>query len=160
MPANYRLLGMMLHGIPGAKIINLERDPREVALSMWRQQFKADWMRFTTDMRHMALSANRYRRYINHWQSQFAGQFLTINYADVVSDVEKASKTMAEFCELEWVPEMMAPQKNKAQVRTASVTQVREGVHKKSVGGWRAMQDEMRDFTRNLDKDLWPELDL
>lgn len=160
MPANYRFLGAMLHGIPGAKIINLERDPREVALSMWRQQFKADWMRFTNDMRHMALSANRYRRYINHWTAEFGDQFMTINYKDVVGDIEQASKSMAAFCELEWVPEMMAPQKNKAQVRTASVTQVREGVHQKSVGGWRAMEEHMQGFIRHLDKDLWPELDL
>ena len=159
MPANYRFLGLMLHAIPGAKIIHIERDPREVALSMWRQHFKSDWMRFTNSFKHMAMSANRYRRYMNHWKSEFEGQFLTINYSDMVGDVEKYSKEMAAFCDLEWVPEMTAPQKNKAQVRTASVTQVRQGVHKKSVGGWRVMEHEMRDFIRNLDKDIWPELD-
>lgn len=160
LPANYRFIGMMLHGLPGAKIINIERDPREVALSMWRQHFVSDWMRFTNDLRHMALSANRYRRYINHWSSEFGDQFLTLNYKDIVGDVESNSRKMAAFCDLEWVPEMMSPQKNTAQVRTASVTQVREGVHKKSIGGWRALEDPMRDFSRNLDKDLWPELDL
>ncbi|WP_299349892.1 tetratricopeptide repeat-containing sulfotransferase family protein [uncultured Shimia sp.] len=160
MPANYRYIGAMLHGIPGAKIIHIERDPREVALSMWRQHFKSEWMRFTNDLRHIALQANLYRRYMNHWASEFEGQFLTIHYQDLVSDVEKYSKDMAAFCDLDWVPEMMAPQKNRAQVRTASVTQVRQGVHKKSVGGWRVMEEQLQPFIRNLDKSLWPELDL
>ena len=160
MPPNYRFLGEILHGIPGAKVVHIERDPREVALSMWRQHFKAEGMSFTNNLKHIALRANLYRRYMNHWRAEFGDQFLTVNYSDLVADVERYSKEMAAFCELEWVPEMMAPQKNKAQVRTASVTQVREGVHSKSVGGWRAMEDSLQEFLRNLDRTLWPELDL
>lgn len=160
MPSNYRYTGLFLHGIAGVKIINIERDPRDVALSMWRQTFKADGMRFTNDLKHIAQQANLYRRYMNHWKAEFGDQFMTIHYDDLVADVEIVSKQMAVFCELEWSEAMVAPQKNKAQVRTASVSQVRQGVHKKSVGGWRAMEAHLQPLIKNLDRDLWPELDL
>lgn len=160
MPANYQYTGLFLHGIAGVKIVHIERDPRDVALSMWRQTFKAEGMRFTTDLKHIAQQANLYRRYMNHWKAEFGDQFKTIHYDDLVADVEGVSKQMAAFCELEWTESMVAPQKNKAQVRTASVSQVRQGVHKKSVGGWLAMESHLRPLIKNLDRDLWPELDL
>ena len=160
MPGNYRYVGMILHAIPGARIIHLERDPRDVALSMWRKVFKAEGLRFTNDLRHMAHEANYYRRYMNHWQAEFPGQFLTIRYDDLVGDLEATSRTMAEFCGLEWCEAMMEPQKAESAVRTASVTQVREGVHKRSVGGWRRMEDALKPFLEGLDPALWPELDL
>lgn len=160
MPGNYRYLGMILHGIPGARIIHLERDPRDVALSMWRKVFKAEGMRYTNNLEHMAIEANYYRRFMNHWKEEFPGQFMTLTYDDLVADIEASSRAMAEFCGLDWCEEMMAPQKSKAAVRTASVTQVREGVHKRSVGGWRRMEDAMKPFIEALDPDLWPELDL
>ena len=160
MPANYHYVGMILHGIPGARIIHIERDPRDVALSMWRKVFKAEGMRYTNDLTHMAHEANYFRRYMNHWRSEFPGQFMTIAYDEIVGDIEASSRAMAEFCGLEWCEDMMAPQKSKAAVRTASVTQVREGVHKRSVGGWRRMEDALKPFTDNLDPALWPELDL
>ena len=159
MPANYQYAGLFLHGIAGVKIIHIERDPRDVALSMWRQTFKADGMRYTTDLNHIAQQANLYRRYMKHWKEEFGDQFMTIRYDDLVADVENVSKQMATFCDLDWSEAMVAPQKNKAQVRTASVSQVRQGVHKKSVGGWRAMESHLQPLIKTLDPKLWPELD-
>ncbi|MDV4143719.1 tetratricopeptide repeat-containing sulfotransferase family protein [Shimia sp. FJ5] len=160
MPGNYRYVGMILHGIPGARIIHLERDPRDVALSMWRKVFKAEGMRYTNDLAHMAIEANFYRRFMNHWKAEFPDQFLTITYDGLVGDIEGTSRAMAEYCGLEWCEAMMEPQKTKSTVRTASVTQVREGVHKRSVGGWRRMEDALKPFVEGLDPALWPELDL
>lgn len=160
MPANYRYVGLILHGIAGAKIIHIERDPRDVALSMWRQVFKTEWMRFTNDLKSMAQQANLYRRYMNHWKAQFGDQLLTIRYDDLVANIEGVSKTMADYCGLEWAEAMMAPQSNKAQVRTASVAQVRQGVHQQSVGGWRRLESALQPFNKALDPALWPELDL
>ena len=160
MPANYRYLGMILHGIPGARIIHIERDPRDVALSMWRKVFKSEGMRFTNDLTHMAHEANLYRRYMTHWQTEFPDQFMTIRYDDLVGDLEGTSRAMADYCGLEWTEAMLTPQDTEAAVRTASVTQVREGVHKRSVGGWRRMEDALKPFIEALDPALWPELDL
>lgn len=159
MPANYRYIGFILQAFPDARIIHVERDPRDVALSMWRSFFPSGWMNFTFDLGAMAVSANLYQRYMQHWNTLYGDRILTVNYRDIVSDVDAASRLMATYCGLEWSPDMAAPERNQARVQTASVVQVRQGVHKKSVGGWRAMEASLKPFIDALDRDLWPDLD-
>lgn len=158
MPANYRFVGFLLNAFPDAGIIHITRDPRDVALSMWRSNFPSGWMNFTFDLEAMAFQANLYQRYMQHWNSLYGDRILNLNYNDIVSDVDAASHQLADQCGLGWVPEMAAPERNKARVRTASVVQVRQGVHKKSVGGWRAMEASLQPFIDALDPELWPEI--
>lgn len=160
MPGNYRFIGYLLAAFPDARIIHISRDPRDVALSMWRNYFFGRWMNFTFSMEGMAHHANLYRRFMNLWTERFPDQILTMDYAEVVADVEQASRRMAEYCNLEWQPQMAAPQDNTAAVRTASLAQVRQGVHQKSVGGWKRMELALAPFNTALDPSLWPELDL
>ena len=159
MPANYRFVGPLLEAFPNARILHITRDPRDVALSMWRNFFPDAWMNFTFDLGAMAHQANLYARYMAHWTALYPSHILTMDYSDVVRDVAGASRSMAAFCGLDWVPEMASPEKNTAMVRTASVTQVRQGVHQKSVGGWRQMEAALKPFNDALDPALWPDLE-
>ena len=158
MPLNYRYIGYLLAAFPEAPIVHIARDPRDVALSMWRSYFPAGGMAFTFDQRAMARSANTYRRYMTHWQALAPDRILTLDYGEIVSDLPAAARRMADFCGLDWHDAMAAPEKNTAAVRTASVVQVRQGVHKRSLGGWRRMEDALRPFLEELDPALWPDL--
>ena len=160
LPVNYRYVGFLKSAFPRASVIHLTRDPRDVALSMWRRAFPDPDMNYTFDLSAMARNANLYKRYIAHWDAVYGDDILTLDYRDVVSDVQGASRRMAAHCGLDWVPEMAAPEKNTARVQTASVVQVREGVHQKSLGGWQALENHLGEFTNGLDPQLWPELGL
>lgn len=158
MPSNYRYVGALIEAFPNAKFVHLARDPRDVALSMWRMPFSTSGMAYTYDLRAMASQANLYQRYMTHWQKQYPDHILTMNYKDLVSDVEAASRELSAFCGIDFVDEMAAPEKNTAMVRTASQVQVRQKVHQRSDGGWRSMQSALRPFIDALDNDLWPGL--
>lgn len=158
MPTNYRFVGYILQAFPNARIVHIERDPRDVALSMWRVHFTSHWMNFAFELKAMAHNANLYRKYMTHWSAVAPDRILSINYADIVSDIDASSRRMADFCGLEWVQEMTRPDQNLSEVKTASVVQVREGVHTKSLGGWRRMEKALKPFTDALDPDLWPDL--
>ncbi|MEQ9695149.1 sulfotransferase [Shimia sp. SDUM112013] len=160
MPQNYRFVGYLLDAFPEARFLHLTRDPRDVALSMWREHFAADWMNFTLDLKAMAYQANLYKRYMQHWTTLYPDRILTLDYSDVVADVAGCSRRIAEFANLDWVPEMAAPEKNTAIVRSASLSQVRQKVHSKSVGGWRRLEKALAPFCEGLDPTLWPEIDL
>ncbi|WP_299349893.1 tetratricopeptide repeat-containing sulfotransferase family protein [uncultured Shimia sp.] len=159
LPPNYAYVGFLLSALPNARVIHIGRDPRDVALSMWRRTFSSPSMNYTFDLGAMAHTANLYKRYIQHWEEVYGDRILTLDYREVVSDVEGSSKRMAEHCGLEWAPQMAAPEKNKARVRTASASQVRQGVHQKSLGGWHVVKDALKPFVDGLDPELWPELD-
>ncbi len=160
MPANYERIGPLLWAFDGARVLHIARDPRDVALSMWRAYFSSKGLNYTFDMGHMAHEANLYRRFMNHWEAVFPDRVLTLDYSDITADVRASGQKMADFCGLDWVDDMAAPEKNTAAVRTASITQVREGVHRKSVGGWQAFSEYLQPFVDGLDPELWPELNL
>ncbi|MYM55502.1 tetratricopeptide repeat-containing sulfotransferase family protein [Thalassovita mangrovi] len=158
MPANYRYVGFLLPAFPNAVILHVTRDPRDVALSMWRTFFSSPAMSFTCDQKAMAAQLNLYRRYMDFWGGLYQDRLIDVPYGALVRDIEAMSRKLANTCGVDWLPEMALPEKNTAPVLTASAAQVREGVHARSLGGWEKHQDMLAEFIAGLDPALWPEL--
>ncbi|MFV0512624.1 MAG: tetratricopeptide repeat-containing sulfotransferase family protein [Jhaorihella sp.] len=158
MPENYRLIGFLMTAYPRARIVNLTRDPRDVALSMWRGHFSGTALNYTYDMRAMAHRFNLYAQAMAHWRQVFPRAIMDLAYEDLVRDVEAASRRLAGFCGLEWHPEMARPDRTAGQILTLSAAQLRQPVHARSIGGWRAHADELAPFIAGLDPGLWPQI--
>lgn len=158
LPANFRLIGFIKAVYPEARFINLVRDPRDVALSMWRANFKEGNIVYTYDQKAMAHYFGIYRQTIAHWHRLFPGEILDLPYSDLTADPVTMSQNIAEHCHLEWVPEMARPDLHAGEVRTFSIHQLRQPVHQRSVGGWRKQKDMLAEFIDHLDPDLWPEI--
>lgn len=156
MPENYRLIGFLKAAYPQARIINLRRDPRDIALSMWQGHFSGRALDYTYDLRAMAQRFNDYARMMAHWHRIFPGQILDLHYEALVADVETASRDLAEFCGLDWQPEMASPHQTVAPVMTMSASQIRQPVHSRSVGGWQRHAAALAPFIEGLDPALWP----
>ena len=110
-------------------------------------------------MTSIADQANVYRAYMNHWEQSFSEQILSIDYESLVQDVEAGSRRIAAHCGLEWEKAMLHPEKNTSPVRTASLNQVREKVHSKSVGQSHLLGHHLDVLISGLDSKLWPNLD-
>ncbi len=157
-PGNYAFLGAMAQAFPNAVILNVERDPRDVALSMWRAHFGAGGLYFTHDMKWMAAEANRYRRYIRHWQDMLHERVHNIRYEHLVNNLEDISERLAHLCDLQFEEGMLSPHASADAVKTASNLQIRKPVNGSSVGRWREASDQLAPFVRKLDPELWPEI--
>lgn len=158
MPSNYRLVGMLLAAFPGCVILHMRRDPRDVGLSMWRTYFSSPAMSFTYDQAAIAVQINLYRDYMDYWQALFGDRITDVDYADLVANPADGSKRLARACGVSWVPEMALPERNRKPVRTASALQVREGVHTRSIGGWRAHRAALATLLDGIDPARWPDL--
>lgn len=158
LPGNYRHIALLHAAFPQAKFLNLVRDPRDIALSMWRGFFSAPGLNFTFDQKSMATEMNLYQAYMREWRMRPELPILDVNYQDLVSDPTKATRAIAEFCGLDWSEDMLHPEQNKDSVRTASGQQVREGIHQRSVSAWKTFEKPLAVFIRELDRDLWPDL--
>lgn len=156
MPANYMFVGFLAEAFPEAKFIHIERDPREVAFSMWKNHFAGEFTTYTSDFAWMAHAANTYRRYMLRWEELFSFRILTVSYRELVSDTENLSRKIAEFCDLEWQASMTNPERNKTTVQTSSIVQVRQKIHERSLGSWKQHVRLLRPFTEKLDSSLWP----
>ncbi len=158
MPENYRLVGFLINSLPGCRIINMRRDPRDLALSLWQAHFSGSALSYAYDLKAMAHKFNQYAALANHWQNVFPDQILDVSYEDLVADIDTSSRRIAEFCELEWLESMTRPHETTGAVLTLSATQVRQPVHTRSVGAWREHEKMLAPFIEGLDKSLWPNL--
>ncbi|MCB1340426.1 MAG: sulfotransferase [Pseudooceanicola sp.] len=156
MPANHAHLGLLLSAFPEARAVDMLRDPRDVAASMWMQRFAAGGMAYASSMRHIGEVANIYRRHMARWTAMFPDRILTLRYEDLVRDLEGSTHRLAEFCGIDWTPAMLTPEANTATVRTASLGQVREKVHTRSIGKWEILGGGLDELTKVLEPGLWP----
>ena len=159
MPANYRFVGFLAEAFPEARFIHITRDPREVALSAWRRHFSGAFMSYASDFGWMAHAANLYQQYMQHWRAIYPDKIEQLSYQELVEDPEATSKRIAAFCDLDWQPQMAAPEKNNGLVQTASVVQVRQKVHTGSLRSWQKHATLLRPFTDALDPRLWPDVE-
>ncbi|MGI9367594.1 MAG: tetratricopeptide repeat-containing sulfotransferase family protein [Ruegeria sp.] len=160
MPHNFQRVGFLLAAFPNAKVINMLRDPRDVGLSKWIRRFPAPGMRYASNLKSIAHSANLYRRYMAHWDKIFGDRILTVPYEELVADPKTYSRKVTDFCGIEWRESMVHPEKNTGIVRTASIDQVRNKISTKSIGGWRDVADHIQPMLDGFDPELWPEYDL
>ncbi|WP_120634706.1 tetratricopeptide repeat-containing sulfotransferase family protein [Ruegeria sp. EL01] len=157
-PGNYAYIGAIAQAFPNAVILNVERDPRDVALSMWRTHFGAAGLYFTHDLKWMAAEANRYRRYVLHWQNLLPGRIHNIGYEHLVSNLKDTVEDLARICDLQFQEAMLSPHDLPDAVKTASNLQVRQPISASSVGRWQSVADHFKPFVKALDADLWPNL--
>lgn len=159
MPENYRLAGFLKAAHPTARIVHLTRDPRDVALSMWRGHFAGRALNYTYDLKAMAHRFNLYAQIMKAWHDLLPGQILDLSYEEMTADVERSSRRLADHCGLDWVADMARPHETGAAVLTLSATQLRQPVHRQSVGKWRRHAEMLKPLIDGLDPELWPGLE-
>ena len=62
---------------------------------------------------------------------------LEVSYEELVSNQEKGSREIIDFCGLEWDDKCLAFHELERPVQTASLWQVRQPIYTSSVGRWR-----------------------
>jgi tetratricopeptide (TPR) repeat protein len=141
--ANLLLMGRLF---PRARFLFALRDPRDVVLSSFRHGFQMNAM--TYEFTTLETAAGCYNAVMG---AAFAArERLPLNLVEVrhealVADFEAGLREVCAFLDLDWRREMadVAATARARRVRTPSAPQVREGVNRRGVGGWRAYEAEM-----------------
>jgi tetratricopeptide (TPR) repeat protein len=144
MPDNYSLVGWILTLFPNAKIIHAARDPRDVAMSCWLTQFGS--IQWACHSDHLVHRIQQYQRIMDHWRKVIPDRFIEINYEDLVANQEEESRRLIEYIGLEWDENCLRFYESDRLVRTASITQVRQPIYKKSVARWKPYQPYIGDL--------------
>lgn len=141
---NSNHLGLIHAVLPKARIVYLRRDPVDVCLSCYFQDF-ASAISWTMDLSDLAHYYREHHRLMEHWRSALPdGTLLDVPYAELVADPETWSRRIIEFIGLPWDPRCLEFQQTKRAVATASHWQVRQKVYSSSVGRWRNYQKFIR----------------
>jgi tetratricopeptide (TPR) repeat protein len=156
MPHNFMHVGLIHTIFPKAKIIHIQRDPRDTALSNYQQNFKAKHggLGYSFNLEKIAHELNSYHEMMIHWRTVLPGRMLEITYEALVADQEAVSREMLEFVGVGWDENVTNFHETKRAVRTASVAQVRQKIYSSSKQKWRRYEKHLTPLLENLNPDL------
>lgn len=149
LPSNYRWLPMIAAALPQARIIHVRRDPMDHCWAMYKQLF-ADAYLYTYEPGELARHYARYHRMMQSWQERFGDRYIDVAYEDLVERPEETLRKVLAYVGLSWQPGCLEFAKSDTPVATASVAQVREDLHSRSVGRWRHYRDGLKSMREAL----------
>ena len=149
MPMNFFQLGLIATLFPGARIIHCRRDPVDVCLSCYFQNFAHPHL-FTLDLRHLGHYYREYERLMAHWVKVLPLPLLDLHYEELTADQEAASRRLLAFCGLEWDERCLRFHDTQRVVHTSSVLQVRQPMYRSSVGRWKRYEAHLQPLLEAL----------
>lgn len=143
-------MGVLHMAMPGARFVVVHRDPRDVALSIWRNHFPDGKQRYSTDLRAIAQHYGVFHRLVEHWRGAMPGAFHEIGYEALLADPEGETRALLAACGLDWDPACLEFHKGTGRVDTLSFAQVRQPLYASSKGGWRVHEAGLAPFVEAL----------
>lgn len=135
-PLNFLHLGLIALIFPSAHIIWCRRDPRDVCLSIYSENFALQ-QKHATDLADLGFYFNEHERLMRHWQSSLAMGIHEVQYEDFVAAPEHHARALISGLRLEWNPQCLQFHEQPRAVQTPSRWQVRQPVYATSVERWR-----------------------
>ena len=142
-PQNVFFLGLIQVLFPKAKIVHCRRDPRDVALSCYFQNFQAGGLDWASDLDDIRRYAAAEERIMAHWRDTLALDVHEVVYEDLVEDPSGEARKLLDFVGLPWDDAVARPHEATGTVLTASNWQVRKPVYKSAAGRWRHYEEFM-----------------
>ncbi|MEO1042024.1 MAG: sulfotransferase [Pseudomonadota bacterium] len=145
LPNNFTGIGFLHTILPNAKVIDARRHPLDSCLGTFKQLFARGQV-FSYDFYDLAHYYAQYVRMIDHWNDVLPGKVLTVQYEDVVENLEANVMRIAEHCGLVFEDSMLRYHETKRAVKTASSEQVRQPIYKGSVNLWRHYEEQLEEL--------------
>ena len=140
-----RMMGLIVHTLPNAKVIWLRRNPEDCALSCYRTFFTAP-MPWSWSFEDMASHFRSEDLLHAHWAALFPDRILTVPYEDLVTQPADWTRRILSHVGLSEEPGVFEPHKAQRSVLTASVAQVRAPISTARVGSAKAYEALLTPF--------------
>ena len=149
-PKNFLQIGLAKTIMPEAVVVDVRRDPRDVAVSAYRQLFYFTH-EFASSFDGIYEYYKGYLEIIDHWKSIYPNQIKTLHYEELVSSPAEEIAALLSFCGLESEPACFEFYNQKRAVMTPSVGQVSKPMYTSSVGQWRHYEEFAGDGMARLE---------
>jgi Sulfotransferase family len=134
---NFIFMGVIHMAMPDARFIVAKRNALDACVSTFATYFDSQ-VPYSCDLAELGRFYRKYEQVIAHWSRVLPpGVMRTIEYEEVVRDLEGQTRGLLEFLGLPWEPACLTFHRSSHPAATASVAQVRRPLYQKSVGRWR-----------------------
>ena len=93
-----------------------------------------------------------HEKLMNVWLEKFRKDIFILDNENLVNNQKNITAELLKFCGLDWEESCIEFYKNKRQVRTASLEQVRQPINKKSIGAWENYKSHLTEMIGALQK--------
>ena len=122
------------HFFPKSKIVHCSRNPKDVCLSLFKNDFPSNDMNWSNSQENIAKYHNSYSNLMKFWKAKIGASIHEINYESLVSNKEIEIKKLLKFCELEFDSSCLNHHENtKTPIKTVSISQARKPIYSNSV---------------------------
>jgi len=135
-PDNFLNIGLIKAMFPDARIVHTTRNALDNCLSIYFLHLDQR-MSYALDLLDIGHYYREYRRLMAHWHALYGPDILDFEYEAYLRDSGPAVERLLEFCGLAADDNGRKGSGTAGAVKTASVWQVREAPHQRSVGRWR-----------------------
>lgn len=150
MPNNAFQLGLISLLFPRATVIYTWRDPRDIGLSCYFQNFTS-FHEFSYDLRNIGKFIREHVRVMQEWRTSLPIQIYDVVYEKLVaSQEEQTRRLIVDVCGLPWDERCLDFHQNKRAVHTASLWQVRQPLYAGSVGKWKKYASHLQPLLDEL----------
>jgi hypothetical protein len=148
----FLIAGVMKDLIPGARMIYVRRDPRDIGWSVWRNHFRIGTHRYANDLRDIAHQIKAVTDMVAYWRAQDPAMFIEVSYEALVRDPAREIPALLAACDLPMEDACLHPERNTRSVATLSIEQVRQPISPKSIGGWQAYAEHLAPMIETLEE--------
>ncbi|WP_417743086.1 sulfotransferase [Salipiger sp.] len=153
---SYLIVGLLHRALPEARFVVVQRDPRDIALSIYKNYFNTGSHRYGNDLADIAHAIKRFRGFVAHWKQALPGVVHEIRYEDLVSDPEPQSRALIAAAGLDWQEACLDFHKNTSgAVKTLSVSQARQPIYTGSAQAWTKHERELQPFIKAWGDEPW-----
>tara|TARA_B100001540_G_scaffold313618_1_gene336893 strand:- start:2686 stop:4794 length:2109 start_codon:yes stop_codon:yes gene_type:complete len=156
MPDNFLYIGLINDIFPDSIIIDIKRDALDTCFSIYEQGF-TNLALYAFDQKEVAYYYNIYRKCMKFWHEKLkANRIYTLNYEDLVINPDKEIKNVLKHCSLDFEDDCLNFQTSKRAVRTASVVQVKDGLHSGSLNKWKHFEKHIQPMKEIIENEIIP----
>lgn len=135
-PDNFLYLGLIKAIMPSAQFVVTERDWRDVATSVFCTRLGPQ-QNYATNLSNTRHYLGLQQELVGHWAHLLGGDLLRLRYEDLIAEPQSTITKLLEGLGEKWDERCLTFDQLTNSVKTASVWQVREPLHSKSIGRWK-----------------------
>lgn len=142
-PLNFLHLGLIALLYPCAKIIWCRRDPRDVCVSIYSENFALQ-QRHATDLGDLGFYYRQHERLMEYWLSVLPNTIYEVSYEEFVAEPERCARALIDFIDIPWDDDCLRFHQQSRSIQTPSRWQVRQPIYGTSVGRWRRYERHLQ----------------
>jgi tetratricopeptide (TPR) repeat protein len=148
-PDNFIYIGLIKKVFPDAKIVHTTRDPLDTCLSTFFLHLDHR-MSYALDLMDTGHHFKMYRELMTYWKKAYSADIFDVSYERLVREPKPVIEGLLSFLGLEWDERCLTVPPGGRAIRTASVWQVREPLHRRSSGRASHYANQLDELRRYL----------